>query len=186
MRPSQRRSLVVGVLAGVVIAVAATLVFALTGNGDNTLKIDSQTASTAPAPTHVAGYVSTASFVRFDGSTGHFTDYTGSPLVVNFWSTSCVPCVKEMPAFESVFKSSKAKFLGIDVNDTLGDGQSFAKKRGVTYDLARDPQAVLLPDFGARILPTTAFIGADGKILEVHSGALTAADLTAKITALFG
>ncbi len=185
MRPAKRRSLIVGLGAGLAIAVAATLVFAFTGNDSTTLKIDGPSASTAP-PAHASGHVTTAGFERFDGSTGHFTDYTGSPLVVNFWSTTCVPCVKEMPALESVFRASKVKFLGIDVNDTLADGQSFASKRGVTYDLGRDPRAELLPDFDATILPTTVFVGADGKILEVHAGALTADALTAKIAAHFG
>ena len=185
MRPAKRRSVIVGLGAGLAVAVGATLIFALTGNDTQTLKIDGPSVSTAP-PARASGHVPTAGFERFDGSIGYFTDYAGSPLVVNFWSSSCVPCVKEMPAFEAVFRASKVKFLGIDVNDTLADGKSFAAKRGVTYDLGRDPRAELLPDFDATILPTTVFVGADGKILEVHAGALTANELAAKIAKHFG
>ena len=39
-----------------------------------------------------------ASFTRFDGSQASIGDYRGRPVVVNFFSSTCVPCQTEMPA----------------------------------------------------------------------------------------
>src|SRR4051794_11052540 len=49
------------------------------------------------------------SFARFDPVTRTFTssagsllDYRGAPLVINFWASYCAPCIREMPAMQSV------------------------------------------------------------------------------------
>src|SRR5687767_84591 len=65
-----------------------------------------------------------ATFARFDGDEGSLADYEGTPLVVNWFASWCVPCVTEMPAFEEVHQllGDDVAFLGLNSQDTLEEG----------------------------------------------------------------
>lgn len=39
-------------------------------------------------------------FERPDGSRLAMADFRGRPLVINFWATWCVPCIRELPALQ--------------------------------------------------------------------------------------
>ncbi len=125
-------------------------------------------------------------FTMFDGSTSNFTTYAGSPLVINFFSRTCAPCVAEMPEFESVFQDldGAAAFVGISVDARLEEAQSLADETGVTYDLGWDPQGDLFSQFGGFGMPTTVLVRPDGQMDEVWTGVLSAEDLGVKISEL--
>jgi cytochrome c biogenesis protein CcmG/thiol:disulfide interchange protein DsbE len=106
----------------------------------------------------------------------------GTPLVVNMWATWCHPCVKEMPAFDTVASTTTGvRVVGVNVADDAAAAAAFAKKLGVTYEQFTDPDGKLSTAFDVSNLPATAFIAADGTVLEVYSGAYTAATLRASI-----
>ena len=141
-------------------------------NGDR----DDTTADEAAAPEPAA---LDAHFTYFDGREGSLADFEGRPLVVNFFASWCVPCVKEMPAFERVHQElgDEVAFLGLNVRDPLEKGKEIASDTGVTYDLARDPDGGFLAAMEGVVMPTTAFLDAEGNIVEVHNGALEADEL---------
>jgi thiol-disulfide isomerase/thioredoxin len=118
-----------------------------------------------------------------DGSPTTLAKLKGTPLVVNMWATWCHPCVTEMPAFDTVASSigSGVRILGVNVADDAAAASAFAAKLGVHYPQYTDPDGNLSTAFDVSNLPATAFIGADGTVLEVHSGAYTADTLKAAI-----
>src|SRR5579885_785309 len=73
-----------------------------------------------PAPAS-SGAVAAAKLTLVDGSSRSFADLRGTPVVVNFFSSTCVPCVAEMPALEAVNQSlgGAVHFVGIDPQDTV-------------------------------------------------------------------
>lgn len=162
-------------LATVVLAIATVVAFTAPGD-DGVPRIDPN----APAPPGLKGRdvtgqrVPNVSFERFDGGTGSFEDYAGTPLVVNFFASWCTPCVDEMPAFEQVHTQLRGKvaFLGLNVTEQPDSARALIARTGVTYDTARDPAGDLLRAFGGVNMPTTAFVRADGTIAEVHAGKL--------------
>jgi len=122
----------------------------------------------------------TATFTRFDGSSASFADYAGRPMVVNFWSSTCTPCLAEMPDLEAVHQAygDRVAFVGVDVRDPLSSGQTMADKTGVTYDLVRDPDGSLIASIGGSGLPTTLLVKADGTVVRVAGpGAVKPDDL---------
>jgi len=120
-----------------------------------------------------------ASFTRFDGSQASVRDYRGKPVVVNFFSSTCVPCQTEMPALEQVHRTAgtRVAFLGLDVQDTVASGKAFVESVGATYDMGRDPDASILQRLGGTALPTTVLVDASGKIVYQHLGKLDVNEL---------
>ena len=116
---------------------------------------------------------------RFDGSQASTRDYRGKPVVVNFFSSTCVPCQTEMPALEQVHRKAgdKVAFLGLDVQDTVASGKAFVESVGVTWDMGRDPDASILQGLGGTALPTTVLLDANGKIVYQHLGTLDVDEL---------
>ena len=110
-------------------------------------------------------------------------DFRGRPLVLNFWASWCVPCRKEMPAFESVASELKGRveFLGVNEQDTRPGALDLMAKTGVRYPSVVDGGGTLMTAYGLRGLPNTAFISPKGELLEVHIGELNATDLRAAI-----
>jgi thiol-disulfide isomerase/thioredoxin len=118
-------------------------------------------------------------YLTFDGETKQLTT-DGKPLLINVWSSTCVPCVSEMPALEKVWQASKddITILGLDYLESPELGQAMADRTGVTYPLGRDEKGTLLRSLGGVGLPYTVLVGRNGTILATHSGALTEAQFT--------
>lgn len=178
-RPRARKTQLVWWLATgavAVIAIAAALTFA------------PKSEVTVSGRTEVGEAAPDVSLTDFDGTTFELADYRGSPLVVNFWASWCPSCAAEMPDFEKVHRAvaGEVEFLGINTNDDHGSAQRLAKNTGVTYRLARDQQGEVFQAFGALGMPTTVFIDADGNVVDLVVGQLSAEMLMDHIERSFG
>lgn len=113
--------------------------------------------------------------------------FRGRPVVVNFWASWCVPCRKEMPAFQAVYRKvhPRVAFVGVDHQDARSDALAFVRTTGVRYPIAFDPDGTTARDYGMLGVPTTVFIDARGRELERHTGQLSRADLEATIKRVF-
>jgi thiol-disulfide isomerase/thioredoxin len=127
-------------------------------------------------------------FMTLRGTKAKFDDLKGKPLIVNMWAESCVPCVTEMPAFESVHHDlgDKVTIIGMNAQDGVATAKAFAAKVGVTYDLWLDNGGAAQAALGVTVLPTTIFVSAEGTVVKTSFGALTAEKLKTTITELFG
>ena len=156
-------------------------------NSSDSSTIDPQTALNIEAAggvqvsgtTKVGEDAPSVTFPLLDGGSAALSDFLGTPVVINFWASSCVPCKQEMPALEKVHAAmgSKVRFVGIDVSDSVEAGKKFAKEMGVTYQLGRDPQSKMITAFGGISLPHTVIVDAAGVIRVVHNQALDAEEL---------
>ncbi|MCE9622751.1 MAG: TlpA family protein disulfide reductase [Actinomycetia bacterium] len=131
--------------------------------------------------------VDDVTFTASDGSSASVADFSGLPLVVNMWATNCVPCVKEMPAFDQVANeiADTIQIIGVNVFDTPEDAAAFAADLGVGYPQFTDPDGALSSALLVTGLPATGFFDARGNLLEVHQGAFTADELRAAIAEYF-
>lgn len=171
-----------GTIAAAMVAVA--LLAAACGGGDDgtgTAATDGERGAATDA--REGGGVTAVGFTRFDGGQGTFADYLSKPLVVNFFASWCAPCVREMPEIEQVHQDlgDQVTFVGVDVRDRLAEGQELATRTGVTYELVRDPGGDVLTAFGGALLPTTAFVTADGRITLLQNHTYDAEELRAAV-----
>jgi len=117
---------------------------------------------------------------RFTGGNTSISSYRGTPMVINLWASSCVPCVTEMPAFEQIHREygDRVAFVGIDTAEGIDLGRGRATSTGVTYDLLSDPQGLVARSIGATNLPATLLVRSDGTIVRVRfNGAVNTDDL---------
>ena len=115
-----------------------------------------------------------------DGSRVRLSSLVGdTPLLINVWASTCVPCRQEMPALQALADdlSGSLMVVGLDPLDTADEVAAFAADTGVTYPLYRDPDGVVQVQFGIDQLPTTLLVRADGTIAAVHVGALSGDEL---------
>jgi thiol-disulfide isomerase/thioredoxin len=189
-RPIPPGLLVAGAFATAVLVIA---IIAAVRAGGSTPPPSGSAASSGPAAVDRLGggvdltgqALPAVTYTTFDSDTTQTVaeHYEGKPLVINFWSSTCAPCVTEMPAFQQVHErvGDQVAFLGLDVTDSVENGQNMLDKTKVRYDVGRDPQGDALVKLGGSALPTTVLVGADGTVKLVHVGAFSADDLTAAI-----
>lgn len=108
----------------------------------------------------------------------------GRAVVVNFWSSSCVPCKEEMPRLQQAAERWAGKHVavvGIDVLDSRAAARSFARAHGVTYELGYDPLGDTIGPYGVVYTPTTFFVDRRGRIVKRILGPVSGAGLDAQI-----
>ena len=120
-------------------------------------------------------------FTTFDDEEVALASLRGRPLVVNFFASTCVPCITEMPAFEAVFQDvgGEVSFLGLAVADRADDAQALVERTGVTYPTAQDRDSTVINALGGTVLPTTVLLDADGEIVARRFGEIDADELRA-------
>lgn len=127
-----------------------------------------------------------AVLLDLDGREVVITDLQG-PTVINFFATWCAPCRDELPEFEEVFQARQADigFIGVNTRETDFEAvQELLDETGVSFPVLVGDDGDLLTEVGGLGMPTTAFVCADGSIVEAVSGQLNAESLETKITEL--
>jgi peroxiredoxin len=110
--------------------------------------------------------------------------FRGTPVMVNFWSVTCAPCLLETPLLQTAYTTYQGLGLvGIDSQDTAAEMADWETRFGLTYPLIHD-DGTLADAYQIRGLPTTFFIGADGVIDRVVYGPIDKNTLDAELAAL--
>jgi thiol-disulfide isomerase/thioredoxin len=138
---------------------------------------DAQTSKAQP-PEHGPSFKGhhARNFVLRDlsGKRVSLKDFSGKPVVVNFWATWCPPCLQEMPIFEELQKkyaTSGLTFLGINVDVETGSASepkvaATAKRLGVTYPVLLSDRSLTAGYGSVPMLPETFYINRKGTIVE--------------------
>ena len=140
----------------VLLATGALLLGALTG-----------CAGRDPAPSF--GYT------LLDGSKGHTDALRGKVVLVNFWATSCVTCVKEMPALMAAHERFKARgyeTLAVAMSyDPPAYVANFAETRKLPFRVVIDNTGAIARAFDdTKITPTTFLLDKRGRIVKRYVG----------------
>ncbi|MQW74260.1 redoxin domain-containing protein [Nocardioides sp. dk4132] len=112
------------------------------------------------------------------------------PLVINFWSSTCPPCRKEMPVLQEFHETygKQVPLIGIDFLDVMPEAaMELVERTGVTYPLLADPGGELQgTDLRSISLPTFVFLAEDGEVSMAGGGVHTTDDLVAMVSEHLG
>lgn len=116
-----------------------------------------------------------STFVLLDGSKKTTADLKGKVTLVNFWATSCVTCVAEMPKIISTY--NKYKNQGYD---TLAVAMSYdppsyvvnyTETRQLPFKVAIDNTGTVAKAWGdVQLTPTTFLVNKRGQIVKQFVG----------------
>jgi len=101
-------------------------------------------------------------------------EFGGSLLVLNFWETSCVPCVKEMPSlsdFARRFRSEHVVVVAVGGDEDARKYRRFLRDHRIVLETYRDPDRRIGKSFGTYMFPET-YIIQDGRIIRKVVGGI--------------
>ena len=116
-----------------------------------------------------------STFVLLDGSQMRTSDMVGKVTLVNFWATTCVSCVKEMPELVATYNKFQAR--GYDTvavamsYDPPAWVQNFAQSRQLPFKVALDNTGEIARAWGdVQLTPTTYLVDKKGQIVKRYVG----------------
>ena len=114
---------------------------------------------------------------RLDGTGSvHLAATLKGPVLVNFFFSTCPPCIEEAPALMAL-KSQGVHLVGVAYKEPPADTRGFLARFGDPFtEVLVDQQGRAAVDWGVSGAPETFLVAANGKVLAKHSGALTPAD----------
>lgn len=109
------------------------------------------------------------------GNLEGLNDHSGEVIFVNFWATWCVPCVKEMPSFENLYRRYRSQGMTIlavslDKGDTT-KVQEFADKHKLSFPILLDTEGVAEKLYPSFTIPFTYVIDKQGRVVARVDGA---------------
>lgn len=116
------------------------------------------------------------------------SDLRGKVVLVNFWATSCVTCMAEMPRIIETF--NKYKGQGFETVAVAMDYDppnyvlAYAQQKQLPFKVALDVDGSVAKSFGnVRLTPTTFIIDKRGRVIKQYLGEPDFAQLHALLEA---
>ncbi len=110
----------------------------------------------------------------------------GAPAVVNVWATWCPPCRRELPIlFDAARATPDVEVLLVNQRESAGVVRGYLTSAGFPFDgVVLDRAGALGSALQVAGLPTTFAFDADGRLVDVHVGEISAPALRALMAKL--
>ncbi len=121
----------------------------------------------SPAPDFTLKYT--------DGRSVKLSSLLGKTVVINFWATTCPPCVAEMPIFQQLYDEWSGRndvvFLSIDLGEDSAKVKLFMDTRHLTFPVLLDPNFEAGQYYQVHYTPSTCLIDSQGYLKFMVVGA---------------
>lgn len=99
-----------------------------------------------------------------------FLSLSGKPTLINFWFTTCKPCVDEMPVLNEIFSrySNKINFIAITY-EPKADVERFLLKHSFTFTHISDAERYI-DKLSFISFPVNVFLDKDRKVVAIKNG----------------
>ncbi len=176
--PPRRLAAFVAAVSGIILL--GFVVVLATADGDSGMPRSPLLEKPAPPITGAA----------LDGSTFDLEANRGRWVVVNFFQTTCVPCVEEHPelvAFHETYgPSGTAEVVSIAFSDSQANVRAFFEKYGGQWPVVAVDTGRYAISYGVAAVPETFLVAPSGIVTSKFIGGVTQAGLESEITRLGG
>lgn len=109
-----------------------------------------------------------------DGIDVQVNNVPGKVVLLNFFTTECGPCIREMPHLETIWntygKRDDFSLVVIGAEESHAAVTAFKAKYGCTFAFAADPDGSLFALFATGTFPRTYLVAPDGRICFASCG----------------
>ncbi len=136
---------------------------------DHTFTTESQ-PDTTPVGPEVGKRAPDFTLKNLAGDDVTLSSFKGKIVMVNFWATTCAPCVAELPYIEAVYKDRAGSVVVLAVNAGESEAivQSFIDDSNFTFPVLLDLNSVARVAYNVSSWPKTFFIDTTGIIREIE------------------
>lgn len=108
----------------------------------------------------------------------------GKVVVVKFVATYCQPCLKTLPAIESLHeRHPEILIVGVSEDEHEAEARQLVARHNLTFPVVHDTQQVLAARYRVHDLPVTYVLDGKGNVAWVGGPEKSEADLVAAIEA---
>jgi peroxiredoxin len=102
-------------------------------------------------------------------------DFKGCVVVVDFWTTSCPPCIAVLQHFQHLSddqsrRGKGLRILAINFGEPASRVAAFLKKNNFTLTVPLDAQGTVAQSYHVVDIPHTVLIGRDGTVKQTFLG----------------
>jgi peroxiredoxin len=116
-----------------------------------------------------------------NGQAVSLSDYRGKILFLNFWQTTCPPCVEEMPDYLAFIEDQPDDVAWLTVNvqeEPQTIREFFAAHDFIGIPVVLDPESQTRYAYGVFAFPVSFVIDGEGVVRYVQIGQLSYEDMT--------
>ncbi len=96
--------------------------------------------------------------------------YRGKPLLINFYSANCPPCLREIPKLNALQHLNPDLQVLAITPDSVEEATDYSVTRRLAWPIATPGQDYLFITLGVQAFPTFAILDAEGKLLSATYG----------------
>jgi peroxiredoxin len=106
-----------------------------------------------------------------DGGKISLKELRGKVVLLDFWGTWCVPCIKAMPDIQAIydhFKNKDVMVIGVSVEmEKTAKPMDFIHKKNYTYSIVLDGKQIV-DLYKVKVFPTLYLIDRQGRIIHAE------------------
>ena len=112
--------------------------------------------------------------VALDGRTVGLKNVRGKIVLLNFWTTWCKACIKEMPALERLyqdFQNDAFALLAANLRESPAKVEAFRNQYQITFPILLDRRGKVGDAYGVPAIPVTFILDRQGMTIGKATGA---------------
>jgi cytochrome c biogenesis protein CcmG/thiol:disulfide interchange protein DsbE len=165
MNPVRVAALAVGLVGAVLIGVLAT-----------------RQAGPDRVSMHLVGQVAPPIVgTTIDGEVWNLDDQRGRFVVANFFSTTCVPCIREHPELvvfaDAHAEADDVRIVSVAFDDSPTEVEVFFRQNGGGWPVLAEDTGRVAVDWGVVAVPESYLVSPSGQVAAKVVGGIEAADL---------
>jgi peroxiredoxin len=107
-----------------------------------------------------------------EGKRVDLADFAGKVVLIDFWATTCAPCVAEFPNLRQLYKEHREKgfeIIGVSFEDRSETVQAYQPRAKLAWRMVMNesPDGVISHRFKTRTIPALFLVDRKGQIAQV-------------------